>query len=296
MENYRKNIVYIKEVIRQFCHPETGLCKNIDNNPRTIIEWYTFLNGVYGWVNIGIDEKIANIFQEIKIGEVIPSNPADMNLNKEEFATSEIKRILGVDHPEKNYRLVMNYYSFLRLVQIMLISREAEYCLKINESLKRTFTDIHPKTFWLNILISNKIAIYLKSNEIGEVIIKDGVDNDSLLKNPENAILPAIYENLQLTYKEITEEKNEEEINEEIIKEINEELNEDLYAPVETVDKTMDDYTEKPFRLVVNNSTLLKLIDTVCYLLEVRNDDLNLFELMGGHSDEFSGLFEKLQL
>ena len=282
MENYRINIVYIKEIIRQFCHPETGLCKNIENNPRTIVEWNTFLNGVYGWVNIGIDEKIANIFQEIKIGEVIPSNPANMNMNVEEFATFEIKRILDFNNPEKNYRLVMNYYSFLRLVQIMLNSKEPEYCIKLNTSLKRTFTDINPKTFWLNMLVTEEIANYLKSNEIGEVIVKEGVDNDTFLKNPENSILHTINDNeplLQLTY------------------DSKEPLEEDLYAPIETIDNTMDDdYTEKPFRLVLNNSTLLKLINNVCYVLNIKNENLDLFQLMGGHSDEFSGLFEKLQL
>ena len=52
----------LKEILRQMCHPVTGLSKDLIPSPVTVEEWIQCLNSIYGWVNVGISEKVANIF------------------------------------------------------------------------------------------------------------------------------------------------------------------------------------------------------------------------------------------
>ena len=64
---------------------------------------------------------------------------------------------------------------------------------------------------------------------------------------------------------------------------------------------TTDDYTEiynepiSPYRLVMNNFTLLTLINYACSISNNTNDNTNIYELMGGDDDEFTSLFGNLQ-
>ena len=96
------------------------------------------------------------------------------------FATTEIGKLLNFGESEKKYKVIINYYSFLRLIDILLNSQDKEYYLKFNTSLNTIFKDINPSTFWLNFIISEEIAEYLKINNIGEVIVKEGSKKDTV--------------------------------------------------------------------------------------------------------------------
>lgn len=338
---------FVKEILRQLCHPVTGITKNLSPSPVTIDDWNKCLSSVYGWVNVGIDEKTANIFHELKIGEVIPSNSADMNIYTYGFATSEIARLLGLERKkEKNYRAILNYYSFLKLINMLLNCRETEYQIKFNNSLKLIFNDINPKTFWLNILVTEQISDYLQANEIGEVIVKEGTnDNTHIIKSQqtleENKNLPTIWEyesnnNKTDTFTDkVVEVFNsggdvtgyediDDEDDEDLIEDVNYVVEDDevcdyVTNQCEDIDDEDDvkcgnkmeelnshfqqiqtdtdtEISETPYRLVMNNTTFLKLINITYSGSNSMYNHVNFFQLIGGESEDFSGLFGKLQI
>ena len=51
-----------------------------------------------------------------------------------------------------------------------------------------------------------------------------------------------------------------------------------------------------PYRLVMNNMTLLKLINYACLISNNTNDNTNVYELMGGDEGDYEGLFGNLQI
>jgi hypothetical protein len=296
----------IKEILRQLCHPITGITKNLSPAPLSIDDWNKCLPCVYGWINIGIDEKTANIFHELKIGEVIPSSPANLNIYTYGFATYEIAKILQLEQPNKDYRAILNYYSFFKLINIILNPQDNAYQINFKNSLKLIFNDIDPKTFWLNILVTEQIAGYLKSNEIGEVIVKEGIDDNNTVIQKNNN-LPTVWENINNSENKLNKLDEKDEIEElEELDEI-EELEElDEIKDLEDIlddnvfeDDSLEcdvDKPQIPYRLLMNNTTFLKLINSVCIINNSMYKHLNLFQLMGGESEDFSGLFGKMQI
>ena len=317
---------FVKEILRQLCHPITGVTKNLSPAPVTIDDWNKCLSSLYGWINVGIDEKTANIFHELKIGEVIPSNPADMNIYTYGFATSELSRLLGLKRKKKEFRAILNYYSFLKLINILLNCQETEYQIKFNNSLKLIFKDINPRTFWLNILVTEQTAGYLQSNDIGEVIVKEGTDdNTHIIKSQnveENKRFPTVWE---YEKNNISDDKKTDIINCDNIDEVCEDIDEDVVEDDEVCEDIDEDVvedgdvdedlvkddevgnyitnqcddieiSETPYRLVMNNTTFLKLINSTCCLSNSMYKNVNFFQLMGGESEDFSGLFGKLQI
>lgn len=306
--------LFMREITRQLCHHTTGLPKDLSPLPVTLGDWKKCLNSLYGWVNIGIEQNVAEMFHELNIGEVIPSTPPSIDIYNYGFAPNEIGRHLGMgkdnneDKEDKDYRAIINYYSFSRLITFMMKSKNQEYCIKFNESLKNVFTDVNPKTFWLNILITESVTEYLKENKIGEVIVKEGSSGESaMLESSIKAMKePAVWD---------MEGVDEEEDEEPEVKKQN-----TVYPPnyhtddLEYIDDLEDiedfselkvsDESEKkveeadptPFRLVMNNATLLNLINYSCHLNGNTHDDTNVFQLMGGEDDEFTNLFGMLQI
>ena len=149
---------FIREILRQLCHPIKGISKNMTPTPITMYDWNRCLSSLYGWVNIEINEKMATNLHQIKIGQVIPDGPANMDIYISSFATSEIGKLLGFnvcnfptielekllesEKKGKNYRAIMNYSSFSKLISILLNSQSNEYITKFNTSLCRKFGEI----------------------------------------------------------------------------------------------------------------------------------------------------------
>ena len=318
------NISFIRETVRQICHPINGLSKNFVQPPVLLKDWNKCLDSLYGWVNIGIEQNVANVFHELKIGEVIPSKAANMDIYTYGFATTEIGKLLNFGESEKKYKVIINYYSFLRLIDILLNSQDKEYYLKFNTSLNTIFKDINPSTFWLNFIISEEIAEYLKINNIGEVIVKEGSKKDtvnvksklekkkSIWKTIESDIESNIENKLDISddYDEYNDNEGDDiDIIDDIYEDSDTEKNntyldksKSYLSDIENkTEITTDDYTEiynepiSPYRLVMNNFTLLTLINYACSISNNTNDNTNIYELMGGDDDEFTSLFGNLQ-
>ena len=327
-EKHNKHLMFIREITRQLCHPKTGLPKDLSPPPATLGDWKKCLDSLYGWVNIGIEQNMAEMFHELNIGEVIPSTPPNMDIYNFGFAPNEIGKLLGMEKKDKDYRAIINYYSFSRMVGILMNSQCKDYCIKFNESLKSVFTDANPKTFWINILVDEITANYLKSNKIGEVIVKEGTSGGSAML--ESSIKakngPVIWDMGDTSDSESDNETKSDDKKVDKNKQFPpnyhlgdiEELSPDETSIMSDIDlEELEEFSsmkvtdEKeslkdniieatPFRLVMNNTTLLNIIHHSCYLNGNTNDNINVFQLMGGENviqeEEFTDLFGKLQI
>ena len=315
-QTVNKNILFIQEITRQLSHPEDGLPKEFNPPPITLGDWKRCLNCLYGWVNIGIDKKMVSLFHSLNIGEIIPSNSPNMDIYKNEFSTNEIHSFLKTSHTEKPYRVIINYYSFFRMIKILLHTKSKEYCIKLNKSLKDTFSTLQPNTFWLSILIPKQTADYLILNKIGEVIVDCGdLNKNSVLEpNKEN------YEPREWLMDDSDEDILDENIDEDItivekreetkedfdnnidqfskMKICNDDTNEEIYETLE--DKDINNnitYSERaPYRLVMNNKTLLTLITYACEIHGNVKNYIDVFKLMGGDDDDLTNLFGEMQI
>jgi hypothetical protein len=296
---------FVKEILRQLCHPVTGITKKLSPSPVTLDDWNKCLLSVYGWVNVEINEKTANILHELKIGEVIPSSSANMNIYTYGFATVEIEKILVLEG-KKDYRAILNYYSFSRLINILLNAREIEYKNKFNNSLNLIFNNINPKTFWINILVTEKTADYLKANEIGEIIVKEGLDNNNnIIKAPQNLQEikrpPTVWEYNPDDVSCKDDIKQCANVEDDIIynndtnqcKDIDEDYTEQCYDINEDNDENIQ---QIHYRLIMNNTSFLKLINSTYNVNNSMYKNVNFFQLIGGESEDFSGLFGKMQI
>lgn len=292
-----ENLLLIREITRQLCHPVEGLPKNLDPPPTTLGEWKQCLNCLYGWVNVGIQKNVANLFNSLKIGEVIPSNFPSMDIYKNGFATSEICKLLHIVSSNKTHCAIINYYSFLKMVNILMDSRDKEWCLNFNSSLKDTFTNLNPDSFWLNISVSSAIAEYLRLNEIGEVVVKEGsLGENTTLESYNRNALPTTWSKDELNNnEENTEDDMESNIDEShfIMDDTNDEESNDSEENIEDTNHTR---VETPYRLVMNNNTLLSLLTYACQINGNIQNDVNIFQFMGGEDDDFTNLFGKLEI
>lgn len=316
-----ENLLFIREITRQLCHPTKGLPKDLDPSPVTLGEWKQCLDCLYGWVNIGIQKNMAEMFHSLKIGEVIPSNSPNMAIYKSGFSTSEIGKLLNFNAKDKNYRAIINYYSFLRMINILMNTQNREYCINLNKSIKLIFTDLNPNTFWLNILVTSSTADYLRLNEIGEVIVKEGSSGESstletTVKNDEPAIWSmneSKEDKEDIEYEEASEDEEyeedkefEEDVEDEETDDVEDKLSQFSKMKVseamsetkseEEPENILENTVEKPFRLVMNNTTLMRLLTYACQINGNIKNDVNIFQLMGGEDDEFTNLFGKLQI
>jgi hypothetical protein len=337
--------VFVLETVRQLCHPVTGL-KCFSPLPVSLGDWKKCLTSIYGWVNIGIEKNIADTFYELNIGEVCPSTEANMDIYTDGFATTEIRKLLNLSESEKNYKVILNYYSFSKLVGMLVNNTNEEYCLKMNTSLNTIFKDTNPLTFWLNVVISEQTARYLKLNDIGEIIVKEGSTHDTArlnsdFENKEKVLWKTEYieiedsesntggdnegenegdnegdneddnegdneddnegDNEDKEYVDLkknvsmNDEDNESE-NEDNDENDNENDNENKEkADIKDDIKTKNEYF-LPYRLIMNNFTLLKLITYACSISNNTNDNTNVSELLGGDECDFTGLFCNLQI
>ena len=358
----------VKEIVRQLCHPITGISKNLLPVPVTVNDWNKCLSLLYGWINIGINEITATAFHELRIGEVVPSISANMDIYSKCFATSEIARILEFKDKNKNYIAIINYYSFLKLINNLLQSQTDEYKIKFNDSFKLIFKNINPKTFWINILVNEKIANCFKTIKIGEIIVKEGVDNNFHYIKKDTRIkdknLPAVWDpnsdenhteenndtdnittckdtdnittcndtdnittcndtdNITMSdedeYNESDEgdnesdegNKNENMDNSTSYDNMCDSTNNDNENEDPSVNNSknnkIDDKVDKSnndtkisdinYRLIMNNQTFLKLINSLVNKKNSIHTYLNLFQLIGGDSEDFSDIFGKLQI
>lgn len=272
---------FIREITRQICHPKTGLPKDFKPPPVTIQDWKRCLSSLYGWVNLGIQLNMASLFHELEIGEVIPAINPNMDIYNNSFATNEIQRLLKTDSYIKDYRAVINYHSFVKINKILTNVQTEEYRKQYNKSLQDMFPDINPDNFWLNILVPLGTAKYLDANDIGETIVKEGSSGE-MIETDENNLVQ-----WELEEKSDGDNFEEDDFNEENLSD---------FSNITITKQIEKEKEESPYRLVMNNSTLLKLISHACEISNVQDENSSLFEAMGGQDEEFASLFGNLQI
>ena len=268
-----KHTKFIIEVVRLIVHPITGIGKKMIPIPKTYQDWRACLMGseTYGWVDLGISDKMADVFKEVKVGEVIPRLSQYMDIYKNSYSTQIISKLLGLTDKENiEKRAVLNYYSFSRLMQIITNSTTKEYTLKFNEDIKKVFKGIDPRTFWLNLFVSERVAWYLTANQIGEVIVNEG--SDDKFKH-------VVKKQKRVKWKNTNETKNMTDDNDESM-DIEGEIN-----------------TDNPFRLIMNNTTIFNMIKYACVLKGKTKNNINVYDYLCGdknNEEEFLKLFGKL--
>lgn len=266
-----KHNSFIKEIVRQISHPINGLTKSLSPSPVSLNDWKKCLSFLYGWVNIGINDNMANAFRELRIGEVVPTTSPNMYIYNNEFASNEIGLFLGVNEGN-DYRVIINYHSFSKLISLLLSNKDADYCNKFSKSMTEYYSDIKQEEFWMDLPICEKAADILKNNDMGEVIVNKKTNNDISYWKESDSSTP--------TNPELLTNPGE-------IKKVE-----------ETKDMEIEDI--EPYRVIMNNETLLKLIEFASKNCNKLSD--NLFEQMGGEKeeekdedDEFERLFGKLK-
>lgn len=269
---------FINEITRQLCDPKNGLPPKFDPPPKTLGDWVKCLNYSMGWVNIGLDSAMVPYFRKLEIGEIISSEPFNMSIYKNGFASNEIYKFLKLDSLDCNYNVIMNYKSFKKFLSVITNEKSNEYKRMFIESLNKIFKKTDPYTFWIKLPINDITANYLFKNNLGEVIVKS-VDSKYYLKSKNNESVK--WDNDKMD----TDIENTYDVE-------NPKTNSD-----EDFDIKLQD--DEPFnRLVMNNKTLLKLIQYACKLNNNTYNNINVFNLMGGDKKEedFLSIFGKLKI
>ena len=290
---------FINEITRQICDPKTGIPCKFNPKPKTLNDWVNCLNYSIGWVNIGLEDKMVPYLLQLKIGEVISSEPFNICVYKCGFANKEICNFLKLDSGNCNYRVIMNYSSFSKLLNIIKQNKSNEYKRIFDESLKKTFSNVNSKTFWVSLLINDIIANYLFKNNLGEVITKE-VDSKCFLKSNKNESVSWDKNEME------TDIENTYDINNNVEKKyLENDIENQIISSSSDMKEVIDDsekennFEEEPlYRLVMNNKSLLYLIEYACRLNNNTDKNVNVYELLGGNNvtDDFLNIFGRLKL
>jgi hypothetical protein len=254
----QKHKNFIISLAARIVSRDDGVGKVLNPFPRTQPEWNKCLGSISGWVDIGVDDNLADILREFNIGEVIPRLESDKTIFKNTYCNQLISKCLGLTKKDRRYRAILNYNSFKKLLKIIENYHKDK---RFIDDVKETYASVVPRVFWVNLEIPEEIKLYLESNNIGEIINKEG--ETDIIKNGydmERTIINWDDDNTQMKYDEKIE------------------------------------YEDTPFRFIVNNQTLLKLINYACLLKEVKPDQ-SLYEIMSQEEDEdISKLLSNLSL
>jgi len=306
----------IQEVTRQLCHPEYGVSRNLKPFPMTLYSWKKCLETLYGWVNLGIHEKVAKMFLQLKIGEVIPSGSSNLDFYTFGFASTEIQKFLQYRaHSEKNYVLILNYYSFRKTIEIMLKGKSEEYKIMFYKSFKQIFSSCKEKTFWLHIPICENMKELFTIHNIGEVVVKDGtkrhrIDNDMGNKKVEWEDTPKDLENTTTTIDTMSSLMNNTHISS--VKEMDDIDDIDNIDDIDDIDdndmkdciKESDDdietdttvkYDDYTYRIVMNNKSLLSFLEYSCRIHNIHITE-DIFTRVGAYNDTLEELFGSLSI
>ena len=285
----------IQEVTRQLCHPKDGLPNNKDlKNPKTLLDWIKCLEGIDGWVNLGISSNMAKIFLHLKIGEVIPSCSSNLDFYTFGFATTEIQRFLCYrKHDDKTHILILNYYSFCRLIELILQNKTKNYHTSFHKNIRTIFKKCSEKNFWIHIPISEDTKYIMEKNRIGEIII----NNEYTLDHIRN------------TNKDYTEYyKKDDDINDDIdddMNNLNTHMKETSISNIiedegsENIEEDLDTHMEKsknePYRILMNNKSLLYFLEKSCKINNIKPNE-NIFHNVGAYDDSLEDLFGSLSI
>lgn len=155
---------YICELTRQLVHPQEGI-----EQPqlKTFRQWISFIQGRDAWVNAGIDEKTADVIRNLPFGQVITNTISDYSLFRFGNLGQTIQKKLYSSKKEAQYRIVLNYLSFDKLISFMgnEISHD-DY-----SAWKQT---INPRVFWIHFLVSQDKINWLQRNNIGVIVSTQG--------------------------------------------------------------------------------------------------------------------------
>lgn len=155
---------YICELTRQMVHPQDGI-----EQPqlKTFRQWIEFIQGRDAWVNAGIDEKTAAVMLSLPFGQVITNTISDYSLFRFGNLGKIIQNKLYSPKEEAKFRVVLNYFSFEKLIQLMNNEiPHAEY-----SAWKQT---IQPRVFWIHFLVSQNQINWLQRNNIGVIVTTEG--------------------------------------------------------------------------------------------------------------------------
>ena len=160
-----KSLNIIKETVLQISCPSEGLSKQVKYDMRTYDEWIDFFDANIGWVNIGVESIEANIYTRLNVGEVIPNIAPNVDIYKYNFSIKNILSFLGTNNKYNTKRIILNYYSLIKLIKLLNVKDEA-----FRNQVYLFLKTISAKDFWLNLLISDEKADLLTKKNIGTVL------------------------------------------------------------------------------------------------------------------------------
>jgi len=257
-------------VVKQLLHPESGL--NLYPTPTTLNNWKNIINKeIKGWITIEIEIKTKKFFESINYGSVIPvSTPYNINSDKKTLYI--IHKLFNKSILRKKvlyeYLLVLNYNTFFDI-----IDNHLQYDRKIYRIINHIRNKYTPGNFWIYVGINNSRLNFFKDLNKGEIII-----NKNFIKQYNKKIN---YKKINWVefIQEITESSKEEEkedpINIEYFCSYNEKIN-----------------SKKPYRLIINELSILRLIEKVCILKNIPNN-LNIFNYL---KNDITHIFENLTI
>ena len=294
----------IREVTRQLTNPINGLPKNLDPPPKTLLEWGRCLESIDGWINLGITKKMSGVFIQLKIGEVVPECSSNLDFYTFGFATVEIHNFLQYRvRNEKKYILVLNYYSFCKLIKLMLSNKSKEYCISFHKSLKQIFQVCTESNFWLQVPITQEIKDFLQSLKIGEIILKNGKNQNATRYNMGNTKV-AWESDIIDTEKDLNGISDICNMVDEIdLIDVKESVSrEDVVSPSKSIQSqratssnNIDVDNLFTYKIIMNNQSLFEFLRYSCQMHKINKYE-NIFNKCGAYDDELENLFGSLSL
>jgi hypothetical protein len=143
-----------------------------------------------GWINAGIEDDIADIMGPFGLGEVVAAVNPDLTVYSNRFAAHTIFERIGGLQPNKTYRLILNYDSFIKMAKKVQGMISKQHVAAFNQDMDSWIKTMAPRVFWVNLLVPEKVANHFQELNIGEVITAEGKSTFfDLYKNPPDSEL-----------------------------------------------------------------------------------------------------------
>lgn len=297
MSRSKKDMLYtqsrqkrcLHEVTQQIVHPTTGLAKYLSPQPVTLQQWCNFLYSLCGWVNVGIDDDIAEIMRPFGIGVVVAAVNPDLSIYSNRLAARLICKALQMENKEKEWKLILNYDSFIKLAKqvrsMISCSKIESFDQDMNMWLK-TLTD---RIFWLNIPIPDKVANHIRQLNIGEIITAGGESSFMDINNirPPEDNIKWFDEDIPID----ESEKKELDLKRESIQkmEVEEEYDDREFYKIKK---------NSSFRLIMNQQSLWVLITIALQNagFDTNDSTINVYEALKDDGDNLISSFSRMSI
>lgn len=274
---------------------------------------------------LGIGQVVASVNPDLSI---YSNNLAPHFIHNVITGDKSVERN-GVSAEPKNYRLIANYNSFVCLAQKVKDMIPKEVVPAFCKDMDRWTKEICPRVFWINVLIPERIATHLRHANIGEVITSGGNSDFMNLHEKPKDDFPAFEwkKALEDIENEGTDGDDEGESEDEEGNDWDEKLDrtcggwdppedqemfgwKDLpgqnqatnwnMTKTESKDNSATQYPftkDAPFRLIMNQSTILALITLALQKNGVQlHDNVRVFDSLGGRDADLVSLFSRMAI